>query len=92
METKSWQEIEDSVYGKKGAERKDEIERDTESFNIGFHLRKAREEKNLTQEQLGELLDQKRTYVPRVESNGCKSTLKSLWEIVEKGLCGKMEV
>lgn len=49
METKSWKDIKDSVYGKKGTERRDELERDFESFNIGLLLRKAREEKKLTQ-------------------------------------------
>ena len=53
METTSWSEIKDNVYGKKGTERRDELERDFESFKIGLLLRKAREEKKLTQEQLG---------------------------------------
>ena len=57
METKSWKEIKNSVYGKKGTERRDELERDFESFKIGLLLRNAREGKNLTQEQLGELID-----------------------------------
>lgn len=43
METKSWKEIKDSVYGKKGMERRDELDRDFESFKIGLLLRKARE-------------------------------------------------
>ena len=30
METKSWKEIKDSVYGKIGSERRDELERDAE--------------------------------------------------------------
>lgn len=43
METKSWKNIKDSVYGKKGTERRDELDRDFESFKIGLLLRKARE-------------------------------------------------
>lgn len=54
METKSWKDIKDTVYGEKGTERRDELERDFESFKIGLLLRKAREGKNLTQEQLGD--------------------------------------
>jgi hypothetical protein len=38
---------------KKGTERKDELDRDFESFKIGSLSRNAREEKNLTQQQLG---------------------------------------
>jgi DNA-binding XRE family transcriptional regulator len=92
METKSWKEIKNTVYGKKGTERRDELERDFESFKIGLLLRKAREEKNLTQEQLGELIDKKRTYISRVENNGSNLTLKTLYDIVEKGLGGKVKI
>jgi len=92
METKSWKNIKDNVYGKKGTERRDELERDFESFKIGFLLRNAREDKNLTQEQLGKLIDKKRTYISRVENNGSNLTLKTLFDIVEKGLGGKVNI
>ena len=92
METKTWTKIKDDVYGKKGTDRRDELERDFESFKIGLLLRKAREEKNLTQEQLAELLDKKRTYISRVENNGSNLTLKTLFDIVEKGLGGKVNI
>ncbi len=92
METKSWKNIKDSVYGKKGTERRDELDRDFESFKIGLLLRKARQEKNLTQEQLGDLVDKKRTYISRIENNGSNLTLKTLYDIVEKGLGGKVKI
>jgi DNA-binding XRE family transcriptional regulator len=92
METKSWKDIKNTVYGKKGTERRDELDRDFESFKIGLLLRNAREEKNLTQEQLGELVDKKRTYISRVENNGSNLTLKTLFDIVEKGLGGKVKI
>ena len=92
METKSWKNIKDNVYGKKGTERRDELERDFESFKIGFLLRNAREDKNLTQEQLGKLIDKKRTYISRVENNVSNLTLKTLFDIVEKGLGGKVNI
>jgi DNA-binding XRE family transcriptional regulator len=92
METKSWKEIKDAVYGKKGTERRDKLEREFESFKIGLLLRQAREEKNLTQQQLGELVDKKRTYISRVENDGSNLTLKTLFEIVEKGLGGKVNI
>ncbi len=92
METKDWKTIKDEVYGKKGTSRRDELDRDFESFKIGLLLRKAREEKNLTQDQLAELIDKKRTYISRVESNGSNLTLKTLYDIVEKGLGGKVKI
>ncbi len=53
METKSWKEIKDNVYGDKGTPRRDKLDREFETFKVGLMLKKAREEKHLTQEQLG---------------------------------------
>ena len=92
METKSWKEIKNEVYGEKGTERRDELERDFESFAIGLQLKKAREEKQLTQMQLAELVDKKREYISRIENNGSNLTLKTLYDIVEKGLGGKVKI
>ncbi len=92
METKSWKEIKNNVYGKKGTPRRDELEREFESFKIGLLLREAREQKNLTQEQLGEIVNKKRTYISRVENDGSNLTLKTLFDIVEKGLGGKVRI
>jgi DNA-binding XRE family transcriptional regulator len=92
MDTKSWKAIKDEVYGEKGTPRRDNLERDFESFKIGLLLKKAREEKNMTQEQLAKLIDKKRTYISRVENDGSNLTLKTLYEIVEKGLGGKVDI
>jgi DNA-binding XRE family transcriptional regulator len=92
MSTRSWKEIKDEVYGKKGTPRRDALELEFESFEIGLLLKKAREDKQLTQEQLAELVDKKRTYISRVENNGSNMTLKTLFEIVEKGLGGKVKI
>lgn len=92
METKSWKDIKDDVYGKKGTDRRDELERDFEGFKIGLLLKKAREEKHLTQTELGELVDKKREYISRIENNGSNLTLKTLYDIVEKGFGGKVKI
>lgn len=92
METKSWKEVKNTVYGQKGTERRDELDRDFESFKIGIMLRKAREDKHLTQSELGDLVDRKREYISRIENNGSNLTLKTLFDIVEKGLGGKVKI
>ncbi|MEM6642287.1 MAG: helix-turn-helix transcriptional regulator [Bacteroidota bacterium] len=92
METKSWKAIKDDVYGKKGTPRRDQLEREVEGLKIGLLLRQAREQKQLTQQQLGELVDKKRTYISRVENDGSNLTLKTLYDIVEKGLGGKVTI
>lgn len=92
METKSWKEIKDTVYGVKGTERRDELERDFGGFKIGLQLKKAREEKQLTQAQLAERIEKKREYISRIENNGSNLTLKTLYDIVEKGFGGKVKI
>jgi len=88
----TWDEIKDEVYGEKGTVRRDELERDFESFMIGMLLRAAREKKQLTQQQLADMVDKKRTFISRLENNGSNVTLKTLYEIVEKGLGGKVRI
>lgn len=92
METKSWKEIKNEVYGKVGTERRDELDRDFESFKIGLLLKKAREDKNLTQNELANIVDKKREYISKIENNGSNITLKTLFNIVEKGLGGKVNI
>jgi DNA-binding XRE family transcriptional regulator len=89
---KTWSEIKDAVYGTKGALRRDKLESSFESFKIGLLLKKAREERQLTQEQLAQLVDKKRTYISRLENDGSNMTLKTLFDIVEIGLGGKVQI
>ena len=88
----SWTDIKDRVYGKKGTKRRDDLERESEAFSIGLLLKGAREAKHLTQEELGNMIDKKRTYISRVENDGSNITLKTLYDIVEKGLGGKVKI
>ena len=92
METKSWKEIKDSVYGEPGTERRDDLDREVESIKIGLLLREARERNNMTQSELGNRIDKKRTFISRIENDGSNITLKTLRTIVEKGLGGKVTI
>ncbi|NOU19556.1 MAG: helix-turn-helix transcriptional regulator [Bacteroidales bacterium] len=91
-ELTSWSEIKNKVYGEKGTERRDNLEREAEAFKIGLLLKKARESRHLTQEDLAKLIDKKRTYISRVENDGSNITLGTLFEFVEKGLGGKVNI
>jgi len=88
----TWSQIKDQVYGEKGTERRDNLEREAESFKIGLLLKKARESRHMTQEELGQIIDKKRTYISRVENDGSNITLSTLFDIVEKGLGGKVNI
>ncbi len=89
---KSWSQIKDDVYGRKGTARRDDLTREVESLKIGLLLRKAREDRSITQEELANLVQKKRTYISRVENNSSNLTLKTLFDIVEKGLGGKLNI
>lgn len=88
----TWSQIKDQVYGEKGTERRDNLDREAESFKIGLLLKKARESRHMTQEELGQIIDKKRTYISRVENDGSNITLSTLFDIVEKGLGGKVRI
>ena len=92
MNTKNWKDIKDNIYGKIGTQRRDQLDRDFESFKIGLLLRKAREEKKITQSALAEIISKKREFISRIENNGSNLTLKTLYDIVEKGLGGKVTI
>jgi|SRR3989339_690969 len=88
----TWDQIKDEVYGKKGTSRRDNLIREFESFKIGYLIRQARETKKITQEELATIVSKKRSYISRVENDGSNITLKTLFEIVEKGLGGKVRL
>ncbi len=46
----------------------------------------------MTQEQLAERIDKKRTYISKVENDGENITLRTLFDIVERGLGGKLKI
>ena len=89
---KPWTQIKDDVYGKKGSSRRDDLDREVEAFKIGLLIRQARETKNMTQEELGNVISKKRSYISRVENDGSNMNLKTLFDIVEKGLGGKVNI
>jgi ribosome-binding protein aMBF1 (putative translation factor) len=92
MKTKTWTEIKDEVYGKKGTVRRDTLERESASFKMGLMLRKAREERQMTQETLANKVNKKRSFISRIENDGSNITLKTLYEIVEAGLGGTVHI
>lgn len=92
MNIKTFDEVKDEVIGLRGTERRDALERELEALRLGIQIRNAREKQNLTQKQLAERIDKKRTYISRIENDGSNLTIKTLLDIVEKGLGGKLVI
>ncbi len=71
MKTKKFyseEETLDKVLGKKGTAIRDKYEDDMNNFLIGEAIKRTREAKSLTQEQLGELMGVKRAQISKIES------------------------
>ncbi len=58
----------DRTLGKKGTQLRDKYDDDINNFLIGEAIKKTRESKSLTQEQLGELMGVKRAQISKIES------------------------
>lgn len=92
MNTKSLDQIKDQYYGETGTPERDRLERELDTLRIGFKIRNAREKMDMTQAQLAARIDKKRTFISKVENDGGNITLKTLFDIVERGLGGKLNI
>lgn len=92
MRTKTLNQIKNQYYGEAGTPKRDRIERDLDALRIGLKIRTAREQKEMTQAQLADRIDKKRTFISMVENDGENITLKTLFDIVERGLGGKLYI
>lgn len=89
---KTLDQIKDKYYGLKGTPERDELERELESLRIGLKIREVREQLKMTQEQLANRIDKKRSFISKIESNSENITLKTLFDIVERGLGGRLNI
>ena len=92
MNTKTLDQIKEQYYGEAGTPERDRLERDLDALRIGFKIRNAREQKSMTQAELAERIDKKRTFISKIENDGGNITLKTLFDIVERGLGGKLSI
>lgn len=85
-------ELEDKYIGEKGTPQRDDYEKELADLMIGCQLKDARIKLDLTQEQLAERVNKKRAFISRIENSGGNITLKTLRDIVERGLGGKLKI
>lgn len=92
MDIKTLDQIKNDYYGPMGTPERDRIERELEALRIGFKIRSAREKKEMTQAELAKKIDRKRTFISKIENDGENITLKTLYDVVERGLGGKLKI
>ena len=83
---KNFDELLDIKYGKIGTKARDEFEERAQYFVISEMLKEARQEANMTQEQLAEKIGTKKSYISRLENGQCDIQLSTLYRIFETGL------
>ena len=67
----------DNIVGKTGTSRRERLEADLKTFLMGEAIKKAREERHLTQEQLGKMIGVKKAQVSRME-NGANLSFSTI--------------
>lgn len=92
MNTTSLDQIKDGYYGEVGTTERDQLERELESLRIGVKIRAAREKRAMTQAELADRIEKKRSFISKIENDGGNITLKTLYDIVERGLGGKLKI
>lgn len=68
------------VLGEKGASLRSQYESDMNAFLMGEAIKKARQSKNLTQEELGALIGVKKSQISRIE-NGKNITFATIAKV-----------
>jgi len=92
MKIYSHEEALDKMLGKVGTPLRDQYETETQEFLIGLALKQARQEKNLTQEQLGKMVGVQKTQISRIE-NGRNLTISTITRILKAlNLSAKLEI
>ena len=92
MRTRTFNEIKDEVFGNIGSPERDKLEHELRAFRVGLKIREARKQLNMTQEELAAKIDKKRSFISKVENDGSNITLTTLFDIVEKGLGGRVNI
>lgn len=86
------EEMLDTVIGVKGTPRRNEYEEEIQSFLIGDAIKQARQSKNMTQKELGNLLGIQRSQVSRIE-NGKNLTFATISRVFKAmGIQAKLDI
>lgn len=85
-------EFKDEQYGKRGTQKREELEAGYEQFKLGAMIHEARIEKGMTQEQLAEKCGTTKSYISRIENNIKEVRISTLQKIVELGFGGQLQL
>ncbi|WP_016778439.1 helix-turn-helix domain-containing protein [Anaerophaga thermohalophila] len=89
---KTINELLDQKYGKEGTKSREDFNQKAEAYMIAELVKESRKKAHLTQEQLAQKLNVKRTYISKIERASSDIRISTLRKIIETGLGGKLHV
>jgi HTH-type transcriptional regulator/antitoxin HipB len=89
---RTFDELLDKKYGKKGRAERDNWEQEYEAFKLGVIIHELRKKRNLTQQQLADKCGTTKSYISRIENDASDIRLSTLMRIIHKGLGAKLHL
>jgi DNA-binding XRE family transcriptional regulator len=86
------EEFKTKNYGKRGSQKREELEAGYELFKIGALIHDTRIELGLTQEELANKVGTTKSYISKIENNLKEARISTLQKIVELGFGGQLEL
>jgi HTH-type transcriptional regulator/antitoxin HipB len=81
LETVSLDEIKNEFIGVVGTTKRDKYEYELNMEVLSFMIKKARQEQNLTQEQLGQLVGVQKAQISKLESSANSATIDTILKV-----------
>lgn len=81
MKTYSFAEMKDKYIGKVGTQERDEYEYELRMEVLGKMIKTARQERNLTQEELGKLVGVQKAQISKLENSANSATIDTILKV-----------
>lgn len=81
MKTYSLDELTDKYIGEKGTKNRDEFDNELRLDLLGYAIKEARKQRNLTQEQLGELVGVKKAQISKIENSTTDARFSTILKV-----------
>jgi HTH-type transcriptional regulator / antitoxin HipB len=81
MKTHTLDEVQDKLIGKIGTPDRDRFEYELQMDLIGKAIKQTRQERHMTQEELGKLIGVQKSQISRLENNASNVTMDTLLRV-----------
>ncbi len=81
LKSYSLEEMKDKYIGKTGSEARDQYEYELRMDVLGYMIKKARQERKLTQEQLGKLVGVQKAQISKLENSANSATIGTIGKV-----------